>query len=92
MLQALAPPAPHPYLSHRHTLSCLLARRACAQLADGEVSELCARSSDGWVVGKVSGDRLFFALFDSTRFNSLTEVNHEMQALSAIHFSNIFSI
>ena len=71
------------------TITSLL-NRTHADLSEGSVREVAFRSSgDGWVVGRVSGHREFYMLFDSKHSN-LNEVAQEVQALGTLHFSNIF--
>ena len=65
-------------------------RRLHSDLAEGELREVALKTnSDGWVVGRLVGSREFYLLFDSKQAN-LTEVAQEVQALSTLHFSNIF--
>lgn len=68
----------------------VLLNRLHSDLAEGEVREVALRSgSDGWLVGRASGSRVFFLLFDA-KYTTLAEVNNEVQSLSAMHFSSIF--
>lgn len=72
-----------------HTLNASL-HQLYADFEEGKVREVAFRSvCNGWVVGRTSGSRLFFLWFDAS-FTSLAEVHNEVQALSAMHFTNIF--
>ena len=46
-------------------------------------------ASDGWLVGRLSGSREFYMLFDAN-YTNFSEVHQEVVALCAVHFSNIF--
>ena len=82
-------PGPSGRLGLSHALNTLL-NQLHADLSEGQVTEVAMRAgSDGWLVGKSSGARAFFLLFDS-RYSNLSEVHQEVIAFSNMHFSNIF--
>eukprot|EP00698_Gefionella_okellyi_P023101 TRINITY_DN7780_c0_g1_i1.p1 TRINITY_DN7780_c0_g1~~TRINITY_DN7780_c0_g1_i1.p1 ORF type:complete len:433 (-),score=73.35 TRINITY_DN7780_c0_g1_i1:11-1309(-) len=58
------------------------------QTSDG-IKEVCLRHQDGWVVGRKSGQREFFVLFDK-REASLVQVGEDVQKLCETYFGNIF--
>jgi len=72
----------------RLTKSLLL--RAHADLKSSHVQEIVAQSNDGWLVARSCAGREFYMLFDS-RITSMSEVHQEELALSAMHFSHLFS-
>ena len=64
--------------------------RMHADLGQGDVREAALKTtSDGWLVGRLSGSREFYMLFDS-KYTNFSEVHREVVALGAVHFSNIF--
>ena len=64
--------------------------RMHADLGQGDVREVALKTaSDGWLVGRLSGSREFYMLFDA-KYTNFSEVHREVVALGAVHFSNIF--
>ena len=64
--------------------------RMHADLASGDTREIALKTaSDGWLVGRLSGAREFYMLFDA-KYTNFSEVHQEVLSLCSLHFSNIF--
>uniref|UniRef100_A0A7S0P4V2 CCZ1/INTU/HPS4 third Longin domain-containing protein n=1 Tax=Calcidiscus leptoporus TaxID=127549 RepID=A0A7S0P4V2_9EUKA len=63
--------------------------RAKADLKAGQVREAAYKTSDGWVIARVSGSRELYMVSEN-KFATLSELHQEVLALSTMHLSHIF--